>query len=125
MPYRISEPHAEGAMAGWRAYVALYAVLGTDALVGRRLVALMHEAGAQPLRNAYVFYGACATEPHLEGLVDNLVGVLTGASDAVIEVGLMESAAYDAGVEAVRLWKHLPDAALWYAINWAEGTRRP
>lgn len=116
-------PEASEAMSAWRAYVQLYEVLGTDAFVGRRLVALLHGAGARPQRNTYVFYGACASEPHFAGLVDNLVGVLAGARDAVVQAQLMTPAAYDAGTESLRAWKRRPDAALWYAINWAEGTR--
>ena len=47
----------------WQAYIRSYDRLGNDPYVGRRLVSLLHEAGAVPTRNNWVFFGGCAGNP--------------------------------------------------------------
>ena len=46
----------------WQAYMAVYTRMGCDPIVGRRLVELLHAAGAAPCRNTWVFFGSCAGE---------------------------------------------------------------
>ncbi len=116
-------PEAPAARAAWHAYTRLYERLGYDAFVGRRLVALLHQAGARPVRNTFVFYGACAGEAHFDGIVENLHAVLAGARDAVLGASLLDAPAYEAGLAELRAWKRRPEAAVWYAIHWAEAAR--
>jgi SAM-dependent methyltransferase len=116
-------PDVPGFRALWSAYARLYDRNGSDPFVGRRLVALLHQAGAAPVRNTFVFYGGCAGSPHFEGIVMNLVHVLRGARDAIVEANLYEARAIDEILDAMASWSHRSDAALWYAINWAEGRR--
>ena len=33
------------------------------------------------------------------------------------------AAAFDAALDALRSWGRRPDAAMWYAVSWAEGRR--
>ena len=37
--------------------------------------------------------------------------------------GEIKETDYDAAIAAFRAWSTRPDAALWYAINWAEGVK--
>lgn len=83
-------PEPPGFGAVWHAYQRTYDRLGNDPIVGRRLVSLLYEAGAEPLRNTWIFFGSCAGQPSF----------------------------------APRAWGERPDAALWFAISWAEG-RKP
>ena len=110
-------------MTAWQAYLRSYDRAGNDPYVGRRLVQLLHVAGATPRYNTYVFFGACAGSPHFRGLIDNLHGVLLGARDTVVEQNLCDPDYYDAALPSLLEWSHRPDAAFWYAIYWAEGTR--
>jgi len=110
--------------AAWTAYWHSYRSLGTDPLVGRRLVSLLHQAGAEPLRIDQLFYGACAGDPAFAGVVDNLAEVLRGARAAALAGGEIGPAAYDCAVRDLDALKRCPDGAIWYVINWAEG-RRP
>lgn len=114
-------PEPEGMMAAWRAYYRSYRQLGTDPLVGRKLTTLLYKAGAQPSHISQVFYGGCAGSDSFTGVVDNLLGVLEGARLAVLAGGEITDRNYNAALKNFRKFRALPDAALWYVINWAEG----
>ncbi len=117
-------PEPEGVLAAWRAYYLSYSHLGTDPLIGRKLVSLMHGAGARPVSNTQIFYGACAGAPLFGGIVHNIIGVLQGARATVISTKLIAPQIYDQAVTNLTEFLELPDAAVWYGINWAEG-RKP
>jgi SAM-dependent methyltransferase len=116
-------PEPPGLAPLWQAYMRSYDRAGNDPIVGRRLVSLLHAAGARPVRNTWVFFGDCAGGAHFDLLVDNLVGVLDGAREAVLAAHL-DPALFEQGLGAVREWGRRPDAALWYAVAWAEGVKR-
>jgi ubiquinone/menaquinone biosynthesis C-methylase UbiE len=107
----------------WQAYVRSYDRLGNDPYVGRRLVALLHEAGARPVRNTGVFFGGCSGSPMWDLLATNLVNVIVGARETVLTQRLLDAAAFDDAIEVLRAWTRRPDAATWYLMSWAEGVR--
>jgi hypothetical protein len=118
-------PEPPGFQHLWRTYMRTYDRLGNDPFTGHRLVAILVQAGAQPTRNAWPFFGACAGEPELLiGHVENLVRILEGVREPILALGEFEPASFDACIAAVRAWARRPDAAFWYAVSWAEG-RRP
>lgn len=114
-------PEPGGLMAAWNAYHRSYASLGNDGLVGRKLASLLYDAGAQPSRITQLFYGACAGAELFPEYVDNLVGQLQGARTTVLSNGEISAEAYDRAIENFMSFRQLPNAALWYVINWAEG----
>ena len=114
-------PEPPAAEALWRAYMRTYTARGNDPHLGRRLVALLHEAGAQPRRNDWIFFGGCAGDELFPTVAANLRGILTGAHDAILEH--LPAAAFDAGLAAYDAWSTRPEAALWFALCWAEGAR--
>ena len=116
-------PEPPGVMDAWRAYMETYTRLGNDPLVGRRLVALLHEAGASPLRNTWLFFGSCAGDPALATIVANMAEILEGAREEIHANSGFEPARLAAAVETLRAWGKRPDASYWYAICWAEGRR--
>lgn len=116
-------PEAPAVMAAWNAYIEAYRAAGNDPLIGRRLVSLLHEAGARPTRNTYVFFGACFGHPDFEPLVGNLAHILEGARGAIVQGGHLDAPGVDRAVESFEAWGRRPDAALWYPIFWAEGTK--
>jgi SAM-dependent methyltransferase len=118
-------PEPPGFGRVWAAYQRTYDRLGNDPLVGHRLVAILVEAGAQPVRNTWPFFGACAGEPELlAGYVENLVRILEGVRGPILSLGEFDAAMLDECLDSVRQWGQRPDAAFWYAVSWAEG-RRP
>ena len=119
-------PEPPGFESLWRGLVRSYDRLGCDPYVGRRLVALLAEAGAEPVRNTLLWFGACAGE---EGgmfgiLALNIREILVGAGDAIRAACAIDRASFDSALAALETWSERRDAAIWYAMNWAEG-RRP
>lgn len=108
----------------WAAYVRTYDRLGCDPFVGRKLVSLLHETGAQPVRSNWLRFGACAGESTFADVVANTVGIFLGARAQIVGGGLLEGDSFDRALDGLRAWAQRPDAAFWYAICWAEGTRR-
>ncbi len=115
-------PQPPGFSAVWQAYMRGYDRLGNDPIVGRRLVQLLAEAGARPRRNTWIFFGSCAGHPDFDDFVTNLAGVLEGAMDVILTMGLTRDQVEDT-LEALDRWRERPDAAIWYAIAWAEAVR--
>ena len=116
-------PEPPGVMDAWRAYFETYRKKGNDPFIGRRLVQLLHQVGAEPQKNTLVFYGGCAGMREFQGIVHNLYEVLGGAADEVIHAKLMDEKAYIDALYALLDFSRMPDAALWYGINWAEGLK--
>jgi SAM-dependent methyltransferase len=115
-------PEPPAAEALFRAYLCTYTARGNDPFVGRRLVELLRAAGAEPARNDWAFFGGCAGDGRFPDVVANFRGILVGARDAILE--FLPAAQFEAGLRAFDAWGERPDAALWYAMAWAEG-RRP
>jgi SAM-dependent methyltransferase len=107
----------------WRAYVRTYDRIGNDPYVGRRLVELLHRAGAQPVRNTWIFFGGCAGMEIFDVLAANMAGVVRTARDAIFSMSLFERNAFERVMREYDTWSQRPDAALWFAVSWAEGAR--
>jgi SAM-dependent methyltransferase len=116
-------PEPDGLATVWEAYYNTYKALGNDPLVGRKLPELLLQAGAQPSRIDYVFYGACVGEPTFGGIVDNLWGVLDGARDSVLAAGGISAGIYDQAMRGLRDFGSVPGASVWYSFNFAEGIK--
>jgi SAM-dependent methyltransferase len=117
-------PEPSGFAELWHAYMRSYDELGNDPIIGRRLVQLLAQAGAEPVRNTWIFFGSCAGTDHFPHYMTNLIGVIAGARKTIVDLELLEAAAFDASIEALREWSQHKDAAIWYAMAWAEGRRR-
>jgi ubiquinone/menaquinone biosynthesis C-methylase UbiE len=117
------EPEPHGFESLWNAYTQTYQLLGNDPYVGHRLVSLLHEAGAQPVRNTWIFFGGCAGDPMLQPRIDNLIGILESAADSMISARFIDEASFKNGIDHLSQWAQRPDAAMWFAISWAEGKR--
>lgn len=116
-------PEPPGVLDLWQAYYRTYDRIGNDPLIGRRLVALLHQAQAHPVRNTAIFFGSCAGDPNFGAFVENLAGVVEGAREAILVHGLFDATYFDEVMAGFRAWSHRPDAAIWYTICWAEGIR--
>jgi len=117
-------PEPAGFTPLWKAFQRTYDRLGCDPYIGRRLVSLLHDAGAAPVRSTWIYFGSCAAEPKWPGFVENIHSQLAGAREAMVEGGLLGAAEIDAALGGFREWARRPEAAIWYAICWAEGVRR-
>ncbi|MFL5241077.1 MAG: methyltransferase domain-containing protein [Gemmataceae bacterium] len=117
-------PEPPGFHALWKAYMRTYDRLANDPYIGHRLVSLLHEAGATPVRNSWIFFGGCQGDGRFDAFVENLVRILEGARAVVLNNSLLDAGSFADAMTALQRWSRLPDAALWFAISWAEG-RRP
>jgi len=116
-------PEPEGFYRLWSAYMKTYETVGNDPKVGRRLVQLLHESGAVPCRNHWLFFGSCSGHPHFRLYVNNLRGVIQTGRDAILSGNLLELSQYQSAMRSLEVWEQRPDASLWYAVCWAEGTK--
>ena len=116
-------PEPPGLIQLWQAYIRSYDRLGNDPYVGRRLISLLHAAGAQPDRNTWIFFGACSGSVVFPAIVENLEKILVGAGELILTTARLDGASFDRAIAALREWSTLPDAAFWFATCWAEGTR--
>jgi SAM-dependent methyltransferase len=107
----------------WRAYMRTYERIGNDPFVGRRLVELLHRAGAEPRRNNWIFFGGCAGMQNFDVLTANMISIVRGARDAILSMSLFERNAFERVVREYETWAQRPDAAMWFAVAWAEGAR--
>ena len=117
-------PEPAGFMPLWKAFQRTYDRLGCDPYIGRRLVSLLHDAGAAPVRSTWIYFGSCAAEPKWPGFVENIHSQLAGAREAMVSGGLLGAAEIDAALSAFRAWGERRVSAIWYAVCWAEGVRR-
>ncbi len=118
-------PEPDGIYRLWRAYVEVYHKLKNDPFIGRKLIALIQEAGAEPVRNDWLFFGSCSGHAAFAAFVENFVGVLGGARRAVLDTCGIEADEFDRAIEGFKAWGRRNDAALWYGTFWAEGRRPP
>lgn len=116
-------PESPGFHVLWTAYIRSYDRLGNDPFIGRRLVQLLQQAGLQNIRNTFIFFGDCSGNPTFEAFVDNIIGVINSAKEVILINKLLAEVIFDQAIEALNLWKKRPDAALWYAMHWAEGLK--
>ncbi len=116
-------PEPPGVEAMWRAYIRTYEAIGNDPYVGRRLVTLLSQAGAEPVRNTWLFFGSCSGEESFPDYVENMARIMEGAREAILKAGSLTAPRLDAAVESLREWGRRPDAGFWYGRSWAEGKR--
>jgi len=116
-------PEPPGFAELWHAYIRAFEHLRCDPFVGRRLVALLHDAGAKPRRNHWIFFGSCAGAPEFPDFVRNAIGVIETAREVITgPLGFGEKQ-FDRVLRDLRRWGHRSDAAIWYGLCWAEGVR--
>jgi serine phosphatase RsbU (regulator of sigma subunit) len=108
----------------WNAYLRTYDQLGNDPYVGRRLVTMLEQAGAEPTRNDMLFFGSCSGDPAFSAFIENFIGLIEGAREIILEKSSIGTGELEETLAAFRSWGDRPDAAMWYATCWAEG-RRP
>jgi SAM-dependent methyltransferase len=116
-------PEPPGFAALWNAYIRSYDRHGNDPYIGRRLVALLHQAGARPAGRRWLDFGSSAGEANFAAAVTNVIGIMLGARAAVLDESLLDADSFDQAIEAFRQWSNRPDAAIWYAICWAQGVK--
>jgi len=118
-------PEPPGFYDLWRAYIRTYDRIGNDPFIGRRLVQLLHDAGAAPKRNTIIFFGGCAGMEIFDVLTANMIGVVKTARETILSMSLYDPDLLDVTLRAYESWARRPDAAIWFGMSWAEGVKVP
>jgi SAM-dependent methyltransferase len=116
-------PEPPGMIELWNNYIRTYDRIGNDPYVGRRLVQLLHQAGARPVRNTWIWFGGCAGMDSFGVLAANMAGVVRTARETMMAMNLVDGETFDLVMEQYDRWARRPDAALWFSVAWAEGAR--
>ena len=110
--------------AVWRAYERSYDASGRDPRIGRKLVTLLADAGASPVRSDWPFFGACAGSDTFETIIANCRAIIVLARPTILELGKIPADDFDAGLREYDTWSKRADASYWYCTFWAQGVRR-
>jgi ubiquinone/menaquinone biosynthesis C-methylase UbiE len=116
-------PDISGFAALWKTYMRSYVKSGNDPFIGKKLTTLLYQSGARPIHNTWIFFGSCSGDKHFDIYVDNLIGVLAGAREQIVQQAMFKSEKFDRIIGSFRDWRRRADAALWYAVCWAEGIK--
>lgn len=116
-------PEPAGFTALWSAYMRTYDAVGNDPRIGRKLVALLHEAGLTPRRSTWLFFGSCSGEAQFTALVRNMLKLIGDQRERIVRTGALDAATFDAALTALGTWGERRDAAIWFARCWAEGVK--
>jgi SAM-dependent methyltransferase len=117
-------PEPDGYEPLRRSYVGWCASQGFNPFIGRRLVDVLHGAGASPKRSASLSVSSCAGSPSFRPLLHIVVESFQSAGKPMMQSGAIDLEQFEAGMRGLRSWNDHPAAALWYTTCWAEG-RRP
>lgn len=115
-------PGIEGFDRLWKAYIQSYINFGNDPFIGSKLVSLLVEADLKPIKNGFSFFGACKGMEEFDGHVNNLIGIIEGAIEPILETGISLDEFKDTMIR-IKRWSDLPDAAIWYPIFYAIGQK--
>lgn len=121
--FRIA-PYTPAFDALWGPYNEAYRIRGNDPYIGRNLVTLLHEAGFDDFEIDFIKFGSAASEPDFHHYANNLIGILKGARQDILEITKITAQEFDEYIHEIQQWAKKPDAALWYAANFARG-RKP
>jgi SAM-dependent methyltransferase len=117
-------PEPPGFSILWEAYLRSYERLGNDPLVGRRLVSLLQQQGLVHIEPKLIFFGGSAGQSIFPVVAENILGILMGSREWMVSEGLITASLFEDCIRLLDDWRKLPDATLWYGLNYAEG-RKP
>ena len=109
--------------AAWNAYRAAFDAAGNDSIVGRRLVALLHEAGAVDLHARVLSFAVASGEPAFRAAVARLRAILAEWRVPIFATRLVDAGELDHALRGLEVFAGSPGAAIWYALCHAEGRR--
>lgn len=107
----------------WRKFAALQQSLGGDALVGKKLFALLQQAGFEQIELSLAPEVHSTTSAGLRPWLENLIGNVAGAAEAWQSSGLASRAELDAAIDELRAFAQRSDASLYFYWNRARAMR--
>ncbi len=103
--------------AVWEKFAALQSKLGGDALIGKKLFALLRQAGFQNIRLSFAPEIHPADSDTFLLWVENMIHNVTGAATLLVRHRLATQREIDGAVAEVRAFEKLPDACAYFYWN--------
>ena len=107
----------------WHSYWNSYYDLGYDPLIGRRLPELLRNVGINEITTGIIHYGATQGEMCFDLVVDNLIGVIAGSADHLIQQNRMSRQQLDHLHTTIESWRINSNATIWYPLPYVIGTK--
>ncbi|MDX1944575.1 MAG: methyltransferase domain-containing protein [Pirellulaceae bacterium] len=107
----------------WQKFAALQTRLGGDALIGKKLFALLRQAGFAEIRLSLASETHAAGEAGFAAWVENLIGNVASGRAALVLHGLASEAEIDGAMAELRAFRSLPDAAAYFYWNRAAAVK--
>jgi len=85
------------------------------------MVKLLYDSGVKQVQNGCIFFGSCAGQDNFPLYIANLIGVLEGVRQLIIDECLLDMNSFNKSIKDLHEWGKNPSAGLWYSIWWAEG----
>jgi len=101
----------------WEKFVALQSKLGGDALIGKKLFALLRQAGFQNIRLSFAPEIHPADSDTFLPWVENMIHNVTGAAALLVRHRLATQHEIDEAVAEVRAFEKLPNACAYFYWN--------
>ena len=119
----VLEPECPCFDAVWRKFAQLQAMLGGDALIGKRLLRLMQTAGFTDIQLSIQPEVHYSGSPWFQAWMENLIGNLQGAEQALGQNGLVSHGQVQQAIAELRAFVRRDDASSFFYWNRARGTR--
>lgn len=101
----------------WAHFTTLQSQLGGDAEMGTKLYSLAYHAGFQQITPAFAQEIHYHEKGTLNGWVDNLIGNIQGATDALIQADLATSETIQQALQELEELKKYPEASSYFYWN--------
>ena len=101
----------------WEKFAALQSKLGGDALIGKKLLALLRQAGFQNIRLSFAPEIHPADSDTFLPWVENMIHNVTGATALLVRDRLATQREIDEAVAEVRAFEKRPDACAYFYWN--------
>jgi hypothetical protein len=62
--------------------------------------------------------------PTFPDIVENIQNILLRSRTLILATAHIQEDAFEQAMAALKSWSARPDAAFWFAMCWAEGTRK-
>ncbi len=107
----------------WQQFITLQAQLGGDAEVGTKLYSLAYHAGFKDIIPAFAQEIHYHKKGTLNGWVDNLIGNIEGATDALMEANLVTTETIQQALQELEMLKQTPEASSYFYWNRITATK--
>ncbi len=105
----------------WQRYWESYRDLGHDPIIGRKMAQLLVDENVEIEMVSSLFYGAANGQALFDPVVDNLLGVIVGATELLEKSNRVSASEMQEFRSAMDQWRNLKSATIWYSLPYVVG----